>query len=73
MERPPLIYPLAGRAPRPSKIGKFGYESRRCHQAQKVEHSDFDPTCDVISDLRPLGQTSHHIWKVHVQGYRMAF
>ena len=24
----------------------------RCHQARKVENSDFDLTCDVISDLR---------------------
>ena len=57
---------LSTGVPQPSKIGKFGYESCRCHQSRKVEHSDFDPTCDVISDLRPLGQTLHHIWKVHV-------
>ena len=26
--------------------------TRRCHQVRKVENSDFDLTCDVISDLR---------------------
>ena len=26
--------------------------TRRCHQAREVENSDFDLTCDVISDLR---------------------
>ena len=25
--------------------------ARRCRQARNIEHSDFDPTCDVISDL----------------------
>ena len=42
-----------------------------CHQARKVENSDFDLTCDVISDLQV--NFFHLVRVVNVQGYRMAF
>ena len=38
---------------------------------EKSKNSDFDLTCDVISDLRV--KFLHLVRVLHVQGYRMAF